>query len=1051
MMLRWAAVTLPVVLALSCAPRYQAHVERAKEAAVEGDMLTASREAESAIALIENTKDAASGEGLELRANLAALYMQAGRTSDAMRQYDVLWELSAPSDTKAWGVALGIAEASASAGDLSVATRWYDRLLERVRLGVSANDPNLLLLECQIIQFRLSSGGAVEARNLTQQLIQGSGSFPAAKLSTDVLVGMFTTAEALVERGEYGWGERLMATSILLASNSEINIAHQREMQSSLALLHARMGDHEGAAAILRNLLLAQQAEADDAAEVAVIHSMLASVLAGGGDATAAANELVNLIGTLGVNRANPAYCLAFTNAVNTGTIVQRMYAYAPAARIFETLYDLVGTPWDVTCPGMISQVRVRLAVTRQLTGRRAEAIGLLHEEVAALRVRGANPVELRPALTNLATMAVSADLREELLLEALSLEAGELEPASRLSLRAELSELRGDRRQAEAGYREAARLAPPDSLEATASEARADDVSPSGPWSPYNERLTTAKAFALAREAAYGPVHPITAGAIFNIGRLEFENGHYEAACDTFLRASNLQEEFLGQTAPSLAFSEQIAMSRAGTRAMLEHSISACPPIRAKQTYSAVMASKGRLAESMRRRAVLSRLGTNSALAVLTTELRVIQADLARQLQTGVYEDLPALRAKKERLEHELYADPVYRDAEDALPQGAISLLAETLVAGSVFIDIYRIDRAVPGGQAPANHYMAFVVTSDGSVSLTDLGDASKLDKQIRDWRIRAQNFETPGIRPDSQFLEDFATLLRTVLPPDTTHVTLSADGALWRLPWQLLPLGGLSLGVVPSPRDYVRFAGARGETEGTDSGQFLMLGDVDYNVGSAPHTLHTVGPLDDLRTEENEELQALDGLMALAREAGIEPLRLSGVEATEEALSRSISGSSYVHFATHGVVDLTPDAQGLVVEPLLSSALALSGFNAGWRADQRGVLSAEDILSMDLRGVRVVTLAGCNTGSGANLDGEGVLGFTSSFLAAGAGGVVVSLWPVPVESTRVLVREFYAQVLRGAPPAWALREAQIAVSQTTEYRHSIHWAGWSYIGVDH
>src|SRR5262249_5833839 len=94
-------------------------------------------------------------------------------------------------------------------------------------------------------------------------------------------------------------------------------------------------------------------------------------------------------------------------------------------------------------------------------------------------------------------------------------------------------------------------------------------------------------------------------------------------------------------------------------------------------------------------------------------------------------------------------------------------------------------------------------------------------------------------------------------------------------------------------------------------------------------------------------------------------------------------------------------------------------------------GLLSAEEATSLDLRGCALVTLSACDTGLGAVVAGEGVLGLQRAFHLAGARGVVASLWSVSDPATSVLMEEFYRRLWsrKKVSKLEALRQAQLFV----------------------
>jgi CHAT domain-containing protein len=116
----------------------------------------------------------------------------------------------------------------------------------------------------------------------------------------------------------------------------------------------------------------------------------------------------------------------------------------------------------------------------------------------------------------------------------------------------------------------------------------------------------------------------------------------------------------------------------------------------------------------------------------------------------------------------------------------------------------------------------------------------------------------------------------------------------------------------------------------------------------------------------------------------------------------------------------------------PLLLSKLVLAGAN---HSPEKGILTAEEIADLDLRGMELVVLSACETGLGRVAAGEGVLGLQRAFQAAGARTLVTSLWSINDAATSVLMEEFYANLWqKKLPKLEALRQAQLTVLRHPE-----------------
>jgi CHAT domain-containing protein len=135
------------------------------------------------------------------------------------------------------------------------------------------------------------------------------------------------------------------------------------------------------------------------------------------------------------------------------------------------------------------------------------------------------------------------------------------------------------------------------------------------------------------------------------------------------------------------------------------------------------------------------------------------------------------------------------------------------------------------------------------------------------------------------------------------------------------------------------------------------------------------------------------------------------------------------YLHFAAHArVSDRRPERTHLV----------LSDGGLDLAAIRRLRLHAE-----------LVTLSACETALGRSVRGEGIIGLPHAFLAAGARGAIVTLWQVGDRSASDFMRDFYAALRSGRPPADALafvRRKRLA--QGGAAAHPSHWAAFILVG---
>ena len=124
-------------------------------------------------------------------------------------------------------------------------------------------------------------------------------------------------------------------------------------------------------------------------------------------------------------------------------------------------------------------------------------------------------------------------------------------------------------------------------------------------------------------------------------------------------------------------------------------------------------------------------------------------------------------------------------------------------------------------------------------------------------------------------------------------------------------------------------------------------------------------------------------------------------------------------------------------VRNPLILSGVVLAGANLPSEADELGlptgedgILTAEEVVNLDLRNTELVVLSACETGLGKVAGGEGVFGLQRAFGLAGVRTTIASLWKVDDDATRTLMVEFYRNLWeKKLGKLESLRQAQLTM----------------------
>ncbi len=479
----------------------------------------------------------------------------------------------------------------------------------------------------------------------------------------------------------------------------------------------------------------------------------------------------------------------------------------------------------------------------------------------------------------------------------------------------------------------------------------------------------------------------------------------------------------------------------------------------------------------------------------------------------TGRLARIQSLNERKEKLERAL------ADRLPAPPPGTadgastVQSLAHELPDTAVFVDFIRYDLHTqdprrPGatGHRSRTHYGAFRVRAGDRPRFVDLGETEEIDAEIATWRNNLLAGRS-GVA-ESTLYRRVWTPIQQLFPNDTRTVYIRPDGQLSLMPWSALAakpgaavlLEHYAIATVPSGHFLLKQLRAR-QPHPALTDNILAVGNVDYGQVGPGDTTDAVSGWRRIQWPPLPETgPELDTLLSCSKARNV--TLLTGKRATVPRVLESLTHATTAHLATHGFYLDSPlqaelaiaDGNRTVAEtntatssrrsvlernPFLLSGLALAGANDPPlhstefdTAPLPGIVTAQDIVALDCRGLQLVVLSGCKTSLGSHADGSPV-GLQAAFHVAGARNVIASLWDVDDRATRRLMQSFYSELARhDVGPLAALRRAQLVMMRSSasqdrpnrgpilthtvrlkstkipDTRSTAQWAAWSLSG---
>jgi CHAT domain-containing protein/Tfp pilus assembly protein PilF len=444
-------------------------------------------------------------------------------------------------------------------------------------------------------------------------------------------------------------------------------------------------------------------------------------------------------------------------------------------------------------------------------------------------------------------------------------------------------------------------------------------------------------------------------------------------------------------------------------------------------------------------------------------------------------------LEGKKDNLEVELTRLSKDFALEKLVGKADITNISKVLPKDSVYLDfvnttLYDFKEKKMGD----SYYVVFVLVPESppQVKLITITKESEINTHRNKYltEMAKPDIHQGRVMPKiAKLNEEAKALYEKVLKPLEPYfkgkksIYISPDGNLNLIPFEVfvMPDGkylmeNYEIDYVTAGRDIIRFT----DTAKAEN-RVLVMADPDYDMGLEDKKkmfaeLNLTSLKGEVSTalsemefprlpETKEEADAIEKML----KDKYEVKNFQDKKAIEEVLLDT-KKPRLVHLSTHGFFledeKLEPEDNikfqsidkikpAMIENPMLRSGLVFAGVNKSIKEGRDdGILTAEKILGLRLKGTELVTLSACKTGTGNVNTGEGVFGLKRAFILSGAKTVVISLWSVPAKETTELMTDFYKLMEQGKTKSEALKQAKINMKAKQE--NPFYWGAFVMVG---
>jgi CHAT domain-containing protein len=600
--------------------------------------------------------------------------------------------------------------------------------------------------------------------------------------------------------------------------------------------------------------------------------------------------------------------------------------------------------------------------------------------------------------------------------------------------------------------------------------------------------------------EKAFGPNHPNVARSLNNLASLAMAQERFASVLPLLADSLSIREHTLRQATTESRVSALLNQMRTEEDVIYSLLYVHPSPDVFSLALQALLLRKGRAAEAGAwANFALHRSLFSSDQRTLYTQWQSTRQQYEFLLYKGpgklaseAYRNrLRDLNLQIEQLEHKIVAElPILKQfqlpaPERILPEVAAKLPPDGALLELILFKPYRFKSTGKQERWEKPRYLALLLFPNQRIEVVDLGEAAGVDSRITDFLTAVRNPQQDVVPPAQVLYQHFFAGMQEHLQ-GVHHLYVSPDGLFNFVPFAALHdgrdylLGQYEFHYLTSGRDLLREPVVDPKHPPEPP---LILADPDYQATLAAQA-GDLGEQNVLSPSLYRQFKGIPRLPGARREAsGIERVLgvapLLGAQATEAVILKA-EAPIILHLATHGtliedqeqgarlmassrglgrslvMVDQDPEDSQPSRTPdasqLSRSVLLLAGAEHGDTAPDSahdGILTAEEVRSLNLWGTQLVVLSACDTGRGALSSGQGVYGLRRSFLVAGAETLVTSLWPVSDMETGDLMISYYQKLVKQKQArVAAMEEAMGQMKQ--KHAHPYYWAPFIVIGQD-